>query len=154
MKNATKWLMAAVLALGALSAHAASSQAEGQTQMATVDWKSFDREAGRVTLWMTHSYDQTVTLAHGYYPHRSQRMQYLIDCGERTYTIAQWLLTDGIGGAGQVVWHASLEDPPFLPVTPGSFEGAVVHAACSLEAPPQLAKRSTPPVSDSPPLLN
>ena len=154
MKSIAKWLMAVVVALGVSGAHAASPQADGQTQIATVDWKSFDRKADRVTLWMTHSYDETVTLAHGYYPHRSERMQYLIDCGERTYAIAQWLLTDAADGAGQIVWHASLEDPPFLPVTPGSFEGAVLHAACSLEAPPELAKRSTPPVSDSSPLLN
>lgn len=154
MKNFTKWFMAAALALGVLSAHAASPQAAADTQFAAVDWKSFERKADRVTLWMTHSYDETVTLAHGYYPHRSQRMQYLIDCGDRTYAIAQWLLTDAPGGAGQVVWHASLEDPPFLPVTPGSFEGAVVHAACSLEAPPELAKRSTPSATDSSPLLN
>jgi len=154
MRYLFNWLVATVLALGVLSAHAASSQPEADTQVAAVDWKSFERKADRITLWMTQSYDETVTLAHGYYPHRSLRMQYLIACSERTYAIAQWLLTDAANGAGQVVWHASLEDPPFLPIAAGSFEGAVLHAACSLEAPPELAKRSAPPVPDSSPLLN
>jgi hypothetical protein len=151
MRKVTKWLMAALLALGVLSVQAEPRQAEEQTRFAAVDWKSFERKADRVTLWMTRSYDQTVTLAHGYYPHRSERMQYLIDCAGRTFAIAQWLLTDGAGGSGQVVWHASLEDPPFLPIAGDSFEDAVLHAACSLEAPPAVAKGSA---SDSSPLLN
>lgn len=136
-----KWLVTLALALG-LSNGAVAAREGDEIQFAAVDWKSYERVADRITLWMTHSYDQTVTLAHGFYPHRSERRQYLIDCDRRTYAIAQCLLTDRADGAGQVVWHARVEDPPFFPFIAGSFEGAVFHAACSIEPTTAVAARA------------
>lgn len=136
MTQLRKWLATLAVALAAANVHAGE-----QSRFAAVDWKSLERHADRVTLWTTHSYEETVTLAHGYYPHRSQRMQYAIDCSDRTYAVAQLLLTDAADGAGQVVWHARVEDPPFFPFVAGSFEGAVFHAACSIEPTTAVAER-------------
>ena len=50
-------------------------------------------------LWVTKSFAEPITLGHNLYPHRSQKLQYAIDCADRTYALEQWVLTDGADGS-------------------------------------------------------
>ncbi|SRR5581483_970348 len=98
-----------------------------------VDWKSFDRVGNHARVWLLRSFSETTLLGHGLYPHRSQRIQYVIDCTERSYALSQWVLTDGENGAGQVVWADRNSELSFVEAAKGTIEEGVVHAACSTE---------------------
>jgi Surface-adhesin protein E len=99
----------------------------------TVDWKSFDRLGNHARIWLLRSFTETTLLGHELYPHRSQRIQYVIDCTDRSYALSQWVLTDGENGAGQVVWADRNSALSFVEAAKDTIEAGVVHAACSME---------------------
>jgi hypothetical protein len=99
----------------------------------TVDWKSFDRLGNHATIWLLRSFTETTLLGHDLYPHRSQRIQYVIDCTDRSYALSQWVLTDGENGAGQVVWSDRNSELSFVKAAKGTMEAEVMQAACSTQ---------------------
>jgi hypothetical protein len=111
-----------------------------QDEVNTVDWKSFDRVDNHATIWLLRSFPETTLLGHNLYPHRSQRIQYVIDCTDRSYALSQWVLTDGENGAGQVVWADRNSELSFVKASKGTVEAGVVHAACSTE-PTRIAEQ-------------
>lgn len=118
----------------------------------TVDWKSFDRLDNHARIWLLRSFTETTLLGHGLYPHRSQRIQYVIDCAERSYALSQWVLTEGENGAGQVVWADRNSALSFVKASKGTIEAGVVHTACSTE-PTRVAEHQQRFLLDSSPLL-
>jgi len=154
MKTIINWFVAAALAVGALSAHAAPVQGSESLQIAAVDWKSFERVGNHARIWLLRSFQETTLLGHDLYPHRSQRVQYVIDCTDRSYALSQWILTDGEDGAGAVVWADRNEELDFVPAAKGTLEAAVIHAGCSIDSPTSVAKQPERIVPNSSPLLN
>lgn len=123
--------------LGLHGAHAASQHAE--TFHTAVDWKSYQRIGPMAHVWFLRSFRETAELGHATYPHRSQRVQYAIDCDQRTYALSQWILTDGENGAGQVVWADRAASLEFIKPFAGTLEAAVIHAACEVKPGARIA---------------
>ena len=73
-----------------------------QDEVITVDWKSFDRLGNDASIWLLRSFTETTLLGHALYPHRSQRIQYVIDC--TTVALSYWVLTDRAAGPGRGGW--------------------------------------------------
>jgi hypothetical protein len=121
-----------------------------QDDVTTVDWKSFDRLGNHATIWLLRSFTETTLLGHDLYPHRSQRIQYVIDCIDRSYALSQWALTDGENGAGQVVWADRNSALSFVKAAKGTIEAGVVHAACSMEPTARVAEHQLRFLLDSP----
>ncbi len=119
---------------------AVSPAADGDAVVA-VNWKSLERSDGFTQVWSTTTFPATITLGHGLYPHRSQRLHYAIDCERRTFGVTQWLLTDEAGGAGQVVWSGRSHASAFSTPWPGSAEEAIVSQACARARGADLALR-------------
>jgi len=140
MRLLSNLFLALSLALGALGAHSAP-QATEDLRVAAVDWKSFERVGNHARIWLLRSFTETTLLGHDLYPHRSQRIQYVIDCTDRSFALSQWILTDGERGAGAVVWADRNDDLAFIAPAKGTLEAAVVHAACSIETPATVASR-------------
>lgn len=133
------WLLALALALaGMQSAPAFAAQ---DVQITAVDWKSFDRVGNHATVWLLRSFAETTVLGHQLYPHRSQRVQYAIDCTDRSYALSQWVLTDGENGSGQVVWADRNSALSFVEPAKGTLEAGVVHSACALEPTTRVAEQ-------------
>ncbi len=118
-----------------------------------VDWKSFDRVGNHAKIWLLRSFTETILLGHQLYPHRSQRIQYVIDCTDRSYALSQWVLTDGENGAGQVVWADRNSALSFVKAAKGTIEAEVMHAACSTE-PTRVAEHQLRFLLDSSPPSN
>ena len=118
-----------------------------------VDWKSFDRVGNQARIWLLRSFTETTLLGHELYPHRSQRIQYVIDCTDRSYALSQWVLTDGENGAGQVVWADRNSALSFVTAAKGTIEARVVHAACATE-PTRVAEHQLRFLLNSSPLSN
>jgi hypothetical protein len=117
-----------------------------------VGWKSFDRVGNHTRIWLLRSFRETILLGHQLYPHRSQRIQYVIDCTDRSYALSQWVLTEGENGAGQVVWADRNSVLSFVKASKGTIEAGVVHTACSTE-PTRVAEHQQRFLLDSSPLL-
>jgi len=111
-----------------------------QDEIVTVDWKSFDQLDNYTSIWLLRSFKETTLLGHDLYPHRSQRIQYVIDCTDRSYALSQWVLTDGENGAGQVVWADRNSEFSFVKAWKDSIEAEVVDAACSTERTTRVAE--------------
>ena len=105
-----------------------------------MDWKSFDQLDNYTSIWLLRSFKETTLLGHDLYPHRSQRIQYVIDCTDRSYALSQWVLTDGENGAGQVVWADRNSEFSFVKAWKDSIEAEVVDAACSTERTTRVAE--------------
>ena len=136
---------------------ATSNTATKQQQdevITTVDWKSFDRLGNHARIWLLRSFTKTTLLGHELYPHRSQRIQYVIDCTDRSYALSQWVLTDGENGAGQVVWADRNSALSFVKAAKGTIEAGVVHAACSMEPTTRVAEHQLRFLLDSSPPSN
>jgi hypothetical protein len=151
MNRVSRWFVAVFLALAALSAQSASADS---VQVAAVDWKSFERVGNHARIWLLRSFRETTLLGHDLYPHRSQRVQYVIDCTDHSYALSQWILTDGENGAGAVVWADRNEELDFVRAAKGTLEAAVIHAGCSIDAPTSVAQQPERILPDSSPLLN
>lgn len=124
-----------VVVITSLAEPGTSTTATKQQQdevITTVDWKSFDRLGNHARIWLLRSFTETTLLGHDLYPHRSQRIQYVIDCAERSYALSQWVLTEGENGAGQVVWADRNSALSFVKASKGTIEAGVVHTACSM----------------------
>lgn len=122
-----------------------------QDEVITLDWKSFDRQGNDASIWLLRSFTETTLLGHDLYPHRSQRIQYVIDCTDRSYALSQWVLTDGENGAGQVVWADRNSALSFVKATKGTIEAEAVHAACSMEPATRVAEHQLRFLLDSSP---
>ena len=144
IRSMTASLAVVVALTTSANIHAQSAQAEpGTSNTATkqqrhevttaVDWKSFDRVGNHAKIWLLRSFPETIALGHQLYPHRSQRIQYVIDCTDRSYALSQWVLTDGENGAGQVVWADRNSALSFVKAAKGTIEAEVMHAACSTQ---------------------
>jgi hypothetical protein len=154
MNQVTKWLAALLVALGALVSHAAPAQSDEDIQLTAVDWKSFERVGNHARLWLLRSFPETILLGHDLYPHRSQRIQYVIDCTDRSYALSQWVLTDGADGAGTVVWADRNDTLAFVHAVKGTLEAAVILAACSIDSPTAIARQRDEAIPQSSPLQN
>ena len=119
----------------------------------SVDWKSFDRLGNHARIWLLRSFTETTLLGHDLYPHRSQRIQYVIDCTDRSYALSQWVLTDGENGTGQVVWADRNSALSFVKASKGTIEAGVVRTACTTE-PTRVAEHQLRFLIDSFPLSN
>jgi hypothetical protein len=149
----TRWICA--LALGfALVGPVTAAPAESAQVLAEVDWKSFDRVGNHARIWLLRSLPETTMLGHDLYPHRSQRIQYVIDCTDASYALSQWILTDGEDGSGAVVWADRNEALAFVTAHKGTLEAGVVHAACALEPTATKVVERRHLFQDSSPLSN
>jgi len=117
-----------------------ASAGESDPVQVAVDWSSFERSGDLAHIWVTTTFAETVTLGHGTYPHRSQRLQYAIDCADRTHALEQWILTDAAGGEGNIVWQDRAAKLYFARGAKGTLEAAVVHAACELNPKSTVAR--------------
>lgn len=162
IRSMTTSLAVVVALTTSANVQAQSAQAEpGTSNTATkqqqdgliteVDWKSLARVGNHARIWLLRSFTETILLGHQLYPHRSQRIQYVIDCTDRSYALSQWVLTDGENGAGQVVWADRSRALSFVKAAKGTIEAGVVHAACATE-PTRVAEHQLRFLLDSSPL--
>jgi hypothetical protein len=152
MSTIKRWLIAGALAISAINALPALAATD--VQLTAVDWKSFERTGDHASVWILRSFPETMLLGHELYPHRSQRIQYAIDCTDRSYALSQWVLTDGENGAGQVIWADRNITLSFVVAAKGTVEAAVVHSACSLEPTTHVAEHQLRFIPNSSPLSN
>ena len=124
--------------LTAVSAAAVEDDEYGVPAVA-VDWTSLHDTGASAHVWVTKSFPATITLGHDTYPHRSQKLQYAIDCSDRTYALEQRVLTDGPDGEGNTLWVDRAERLDFLHQSKGTLEAAVVHNACAERPRPTVA---------------
>ncbi len=129
--------------LTAVSASAADEEASG-VPIVAVDWTSLHDTGASVDVWVTKSFPETITLGHDAYPHRSQKLQYAIECADRTYALEKWVLTDGPDGTGNTVWADRAVQLDFLHPEKGTLEAAVVHTACELNPKSKIARTPRP----------
>lgn len=92
------------------------------------------------TVQVLRSYDEQITLGNDpetgaeLYPHRSAKVQYLVNCGTRKVALDAWVLYSGNLGDGKVMWAdqhagtAAYADPS------GGEERYALAAACAVEA--------------------
>lgn len=139
------WLLFAATLAGL--ANPAGAEESDPTRSA-VNWASFERSGDLAHIWVTRTFAQTIALGHGTYRHRSQRLQYAIDCADRTYALEQWLLTDAVDGEGKIVWQDRAANLYFVRGDKGTLEAAVVHAACEVNPKSTVARNpaEAPPV--------
>jgi hypothetical protein len=149
----TRWLFALALAF-ALVGSAAAAPDDAGIQLAQVDWKSFDRVGNHARIWLLRNFELPTMLGHDLFPHRSQRVQYVIDCTDRTYALSQWILTDGENGSGSVVWADRNDALSYVTPAKGTLEAGVVHAACSIEPDTRIVEQKLRFLPDSPSLPN
>ena len=154
MNQVTNSLAALLFALVALVSHAATAQSDEDIQITAVDWNSFERVGNHARIWLLRSFPETILLGHDLYPHRSQRIQYVIDCTDRSYALSQWVLTDGADGSGTVVWADRNDALAFVPAAKGTLEAAVIHAACSIDSPTAIARQRDDAIPQAFPLRN
>ncbi|PWT74641.1 MAG: hypothetical protein C5B46_03735 [Proteobacteria bacterium] len=105
-----------------------------------VDWSSFERSGDLARLRVTATFPEMITLGHGTYAHRSQKLQYAIDCAERSYALEQWSLTDSVDGSGNVVWQDHAAKLDFTRGDKGTLEAALVVAACGINPTSTVAR--------------
>ncbi len=129
--------------LSAVSASAAEDDEYG-VPIVAVDWMSLHHTGATADVWVTKSFPETITLGHDTYPHRSQKLQYAIECSDRTYALEQWVLTDGPDGEGNTVWADRAERLDFLHPPKGTLEAAVVHTACEVNPKSTVARTPRP----------
>jgi hypothetical protein len=132
--------------LTAVSAAAADDNEadEHGVPVVAVDWASLHHTGALEDVWVTKSFPETITLGHETYPHRSQKLQYAIECADRTYALEQWVLTDGPDGTGNTVWADRAVQLDFLHAEKGTLEAAVVHTACELNPKTTVARTPRP----------
>ena len=133
-------LMVPVLAFLPGTAAAADDEQEYGVPIVAVNWASLHRTGESADVWVTKSFAEPITLGHDLYPHRSQKLQYAIDCADRTYALEQWVLTDGADGEGNTVWADRPEKLDFLHPGKGTLEAGVVHAACEVNPKSTVAR--------------
>ena len=113
-----------------------------------VDWTSLHRGDARLDVWVTRSFPEPIMLGHDTYLHQSQKVQYAIECADRTYALVQWVLTDAAEGKGNTVWADRAMSLDYLRPVKGTLEAAVVHAACEGNGASTVAR--TPNQTKSP----
>src|SRR6185295_11309652 len=93
------FVAALVLSLAAAVAFPSASAAEPEQEwgvpIVAVDWSSLRLWPGAASVRIIKSFDETITLGHDTYPHRSQILEYVIACADRTFALKDWVLTDG-----------------------------------------------------------
>lgn len=67
----------------------------------------------------------------GWYAHRSQTLDVLIDCARGRYALTRWVFHDGSLGHGKTVWADVMEDVALDRPAARSAEEQVVEAACA-----------------------
>lgn len=67
----------------------------------------------------------------GWYVHRSQTLEFLIDCEARRYALTRWAFHDGSLGHGKTVWADVMEGVTFDRPAALSAEERVLEAACA-----------------------
>ena len=133
-------MLTIVLGLFTLGLHVANAAPEQSDITRTaVDWKSYQRNGPTALIWFLRNLPETTELGHGSYPHRSQRVQYAIDCDHHTYALSQWVLTDGENGTGQVVWADRAASLDYVTPFAGTLEAAVIHAMCEIKTGANIA---------------
>ena len=123
----------AAMTLGFASLPASAASAGSAETVIAVNWKSLERSRKVAEVWVTYTFPRTITLGHGLYPHRSQRLQYAIACEDRSIALSQWLLTDEDAGSGQVIWSGREASPRFSAPWAGSTEQDLVAQACDYQ---------------------
>jgi hypothetical protein len=140
-------LMALAIPLFAILTAVSASAADKEgydVPIVAVDWTSLHYTGASVDVWVTKSFPATITLGHDAYPHRSQKLQYAIECADRTYALEKWVLTDGPDGTGNTVWADRAVQLDFLHPEKGTLEAAVVHTACELNPKSTIARTPHP----------
>jgi hypothetical protein len=67
----------------------------------------------------------------GWYAHRSQTLDVLIDCEQGRYALMRWVFHDGSLGYGRTVWADVMEGAAFDRPAAHSAEQRVLEAACA-----------------------
>jgi hypothetical protein len=139
-----KALMVPLLVILTGASVAAAEDDEYGVPIVAVDWTSLHHTGASADVWVTKSFPETITLGHDTYPHRSQKLQYAIECSDRTYALEQWILTDSADGGGNTVWADRAEQLDFLHPVKGTLEAAVVHTACEVNPKSTVARTPHP----------
>lgn len=135
-------VFASILSMMALTSAIAEEDHYGIPVVA-VDWPSLHRSGAQLNVWVTKSFAEPITLGHDTYPHQSQTLQYAIKCVDHTYALKQWKLTDAAQGQGDIVWADRATRLDFVEPAQGSWEAAIIHAACESN-PTAAAAADTP----------
>ena len=130
-----KWLFAASIFAVSFNSVAAdwnmvSSSAEEQV---FVDSQSIIKDADNLMqVSILENFDDTTTMGHGLYEHKSRVMLLAVDCKVGAVTYQQWSLYADALGTGATVWADAMQGGPafFRPDAGTSYE-RVVATVCN-----------------------
>ena len=77
-------------ALPTTAVFGADEEGEYGVPVVAVNWSSLHRDGARADVWVTRSFPEPIMLGHDTYLHQSQKVQYAIECADRTYALKRW----------------------------------------------------------------
>ena len=123
------------------TAHAAAPQwklvADANASAAYIDRSSVTDSAGARSVWVLRNYAETLTLGLDpvtgapWYPHRSVKVLYAVDCNAGRVALSAWEMYSGNFANGEVVWADKHYGLPAYAAPAAAEENAAIVAACS-----------------------
>lgn len=131
--NAAKWLVAGILALGAVTSYAGdwSLVAKGSDQIVFVDRSSIREEGGLTTLRVLRSYSTVQTIGDTAFPHKSEILHYAVRCEDRSLGFEAWTMTSGEVGTGDTVWTGQVASPSLYKDPTDPLVAGIINATCN-----------------------
>ncbi len=124
----------------ATAAQAAAPQwtlvAGASTSAAYIDRFSVTEIAGAKSVWVLRNYAETITLGLDpvtgapWYPHRSVKVLYAVDCGAGRVAVNAWQMYSGNFANGEIVWADKHHGLPAYSAPAAAEENAAIAAAC------------------------
>lgn len=103
---------------------------------AYIDQNSVAAFGGAQSVWVLRNYPQTIELGNDpvtgnpWYPHRSVKIQYAVDCAQNRLALNAWQMHSGNFGDGAVVWADQNHGPLAYATAWGEEQAAALAAAC------------------------
>ena len=110
--------------------------ADAQQSAAYLDRLSVTDDAGTKTVWVLRNYEETITLGNDpvtgspWYPHRSVKILYTVDCTVGRVALGEWQMYSGNFANGEIVWADKHHGLPAYSAPGAAEEVAAIDAAC------------------------
>ena len=131
---------AVVLSPAAYAAPDWVQMADASSGSTYLDRSSITAAGKALTVQVLRSYDEVVSFGTDpetgtvVYPHRSAKVQYLVDCGMRKVALDAWMLYSGNLGDGKIVWADQHTGPATYADAADAEQRYALAAACAAEA--------------------
>ncbi len=132
-------LAASALTLAATAQSAASEWmlvADAQQSAVYIDRLSVTSNANTKAVWVLRNYAETISLGKDpetgtpWYPHRSVKVLYAVDCKAGRVALGAWQMYSGNFANGEIVWADKHHGLPAFAAPAAAEETAAIDAAC------------------------